>query len=325
MSKVTIEDVAKAAGVSRALVSIAYRGVAGVSKQTAEHIFAIGAQLGYVPNTNAARLASKKLKTIGVFLQDLHNEVFADIYDGIRDVIGPDISLVLAVGAPTPNGDLAALETLIAARTDVIIAAGLTVSEAQLAEVATRANIISVTRQSPVVHSISADDYVGARLAVAHLLALGHTAIGFLANPQTDGYSERLNGYRDAMTENQQEVLVQQSTYSRDDAETDAQALLDRGVTAVLAHNDSTALGVLDCIVSRRLKPGVDVAVVGFDNTSLSQAPILALSSVDPHSRKLGELAAELALQELEGQAKEPTSMKLEPNLVVRLSSGPQR
>jgi len=103
VAKVTIEDVAKAAGVSRALVSIAYRGVSGVSKATAERIFAVGDRLGYVPNANAARLASKQLKTIGIYLQDLHNDVFADIYDGIRSVTGNSIPLVLAVARPNSS------------------------------------------------------------------------------------------------------------------------------------------------------------------------------------------------------------------------------
>lgn len=321
MAKVTIEEVAKAAGVSRALVSIAYRGAAGVSKQTAENIFAVGKKLGYVPNLNAARLASKQTGTIGVFLQDLHNEVFADVYDGIRDVVGDSAPLVLAVGSARPGADKTALETLIGARTDVIIAVGLTITDRELKDFSHRSKLISVTRKSALVHSVTADDYLGAELATKHLISQGHRKIGFLANPQTDGYRERLRGYQDAVGMANLEPLVEQTTYARTDAERDVVKLIEAGASAIFAHNDTTALGAMDTIVSRGLQPGKDIAVVGFDNTSHSQAPMLALTTVDPHSQELGRAAAEIALAVLAGTESVLVQRELEPALIVRSSS----
>lgn len=322
MSKVTINDVAKAAGVSRALVSIAYRGVAGVSEATAEHIFQVGQKLGYVPNLNAARLASKKLKTIGVFLQDLHNEVFADVYDGIRSVIDKeDMQIVLTVGSAEVGTDSKALEALIAQRVDVVIAAGLTMPNAQLKKFAIRTKLVSVTRTAAGVNSVTANDYEGARLAVSHLIERGHKRIAFLANPQTDGYRERQRGYIDAMTDAGFEEMVQPSTYSRIQAESDAATLLKQKPTAIFAHNDLAAIGAIDALISAGLKPGKDVAVVGFDNTSLSQAPILALTSVNPHSTQLGEKAAELALRLISGEVPEVEQLELAPELMVRATS----
>ncbi|MEY4398379.1 MAG: hypothetical protein RLZ53_955 [Actinomycetota bacterium] len=319
MTKVTINDVAKAAGVSRALVSIAYRGVPGVSEATAQHIFQIGKKLGYVPNLNAARLASKKLNTIGVFLQDLHNEVFADVFDGIRSVIGQsDNQIVLAVGSAEAGHDAKALETLIASQVDVIIAAGLTMSDAQLLKFATRTKLVSVTRKVAKVSSVTSDDYMGAKLAVGHLISRGHSKIAFLANPQTDGYTDRLRGYRDAVIEAGLSPLIQETTYSRVQAELDAASLIAKKPTAIFAHNDMAALGVVDALVSEGLKPGVDVDVVGFDNTSLSQTPVLALTTVDPQSHTLGQEAAKIALGILKNGGKKLESVQLTPTLVIR-------
>ena len=321
MKKITIEDVAKAAGVSRSLVSIAYRGVAGVSEATAEHIFAVGKKLGYVPNLNAARLASKGLKTIGVFLQDLHNEVFADVYDGIRSVINEaEVQLVLTVGQATVGHDTKAMETLIASGVDVIIAAGLTMSDSELKRFASRSKLISVTRQCSGVSSVVANDYLGAKLATQHLITK-KSKVAFLANPQTDGYRDRYRGYVDAMNEADLEVMVRETTYSRVDAESDAKALLELGAKAIFAHNDLAALGVIDAVISAELKPGVDISVVGFDNTSLSQTPVLALSSVDPKSHELGQNAARLALEALAQEKLEVTSVKLVPELKIRSTS----
>ena len=321
MKKITIKDVAKAAGVSRALVSIAYRGVAGVSEATAEHIFAVGKSLGYVPNLNAVRLASKGLKTIGVFLQDLHNEVFAEIYDGIRSVIDEgEVQLVLTVGQAAAGHDSKALDALLASRVDVVIAAGLTMSDHELQKYAARTKLISVTRSCSGVTSVVANDYLGARLATEHL-AQHHKEIAFLANPQTDGYRDRLRGYQDAMTDSGLKHLVRETTYSRKDAELDAEVLLSSGASAIFAHNDLAALGVLDAVISSGRKPGLDVAVVGFDNTSLSQTPVLALTTVDPHSHELGQKAAELALVALTDENAPRVTIELTPALQVRSSS----
>ncbi len=323
MRKITIEDVAKAAGVSRALVSIAYRGVAGVSDKTREHIFAVGQKLGYVPNLNAARLASKGIKTIGVFLQDLHNEVFADVFDGIRKVIDEqEVQLVISVGSAEPGRDAKAIDTLIAARVDVIIAAGLTMSDSELQRYAKATTLISVTRKAHGVSSVSSDDYLGAKLATEHLIAGGHSRISFLANPQTDGYLGRQAGYLDAMATAGLPALVKESSYQRVQAEADALELLEQGKpTAIFAHNDLSALGVLDALVSTGLKPGADVAVVGYDNTSLSQTPVLALTTVDPHSFELGKTAAQLALKGLVGKLDGDDSVEFQPELVIRSSS----
>lgn len=320
MSKVTINDVARAAGVSRALVSIAYRGAVGVSEATAEHIFAVGRKLGYVPNLNAARLASKKLKTIGIFLQDLHNEVFADVYDGIRSVIGNEIQLVLTVGSAEVGHDKQAIETLIASQVDVIIAAGLTMTDSDLKRISKRVKIVSVTRKLDGVSSVTANDFQGAVLAVEHLVAKGHTRIAFLANPQTDGYEDRLRGYVAAAKQANLRPLIKETSYSRSDAERDAVFLIEEKASAIFAHNDLAALGVIDAVISAGLKPGKDIAVIGFDNTSLSQTPVLALTTVDPHSVQLGQEAAKLALGILEGELAAQT-VELDANLVLRASA----
>lgn len=324
MNRVTMEDVAAEAGVSRALVSIAYRGVAGVSDKTRDKIFAAGKKLGYVPNRIAARLASKGEDTIGIFLQDLHNDVFADMYDGIREVTDKaGIQLVLAVGGTTPESETAALSTLIASRVDVIIAAGLTLPDKKVKEFASRTRMVTVARQLAGIDSAYSDNFTGAKDATQHLIALGHTNIVFLANPQTDGYLDRQRGYINAMSANSLEPRVYESSYSRHQAELDAGRVLDSDnrPTAIFAHNDQAALGVLDALVVRGLKPGKDVAVVGYDNSSNSKTPISALTTVDIHGTELGQAAAELALKRIQEPESKTHKVVLEPTLVLRQSS----
>lgn len=320
-----MEDVAREAGVSRALVSIAYRGVSGVSSETRARIIAAGNQLGYVPNRVAAQLASKGGNVIGVFLQDLHNEVFADVYDGIRAVTAErGLHLVIAVGEIDGGLDRESLETLLAGRVDVIIAAGLILSDDELGDFGKRVPLVSVSRTVPGVDSVASDDERGAGLATNHLIDLGHRRIAFLANPQTDGYLGRQLGFERTMVEHGLVPRVHPTTYSREQAAVDAGHLLDapEAPTAILAHNDHTALGVLDALAIRQLVPGVDVSVVGYDNTSASQAPGSALTSVDVHSVDLGQRAARMALDRLAKPSRRATYDVSEPTLVIRASTG---
>lgn len=325
MQNVTMEAVAKAAGVSRALVSLAYRDAYGVNPETRDHILAIGKKLGYRPNRVAAQLAGKKPLSIGIFLQDLHNSLFADVFDGIRSITDPTGKhTVITVGSLDGSKDIDALETLLENRVDVVIAAGLTAPDAALRRYTKRIPIVSVMRQVGGADNIVSDNFAGAFMATSHLIALGHQNVAFMSNPPSDGYLDRRQGYESAMANAGFAPLVIPASYSRTEVCTVAVRLLtakDRP-SAVFAHNDQAALGVLDAALAVDLKPGVDIAVVGYDNSSLSNAPSTALTTVDVHGFDLGRLAAEAALMRLENADAPCQLLQLTPSLVVRASSG---
>lgn len=326
MNGVTMEDVAREAGVSRALVSIAYRGVAGVSEESKLRIFAAADRLGYRPNRIAARLASRQTSTIGVFLLDLRNDVFADMFDGIREVADSrGKHLVLSVGQIDGKRDLAALDSLARSRVDVVIAAGLLLPDADVLKFARAIPLVSAARGIAGVDSVCSDNTLGAQAAVRHLLGLGHRRIAFLANPQTDGYLDRQRGYRELMAEHGLEPHVVPSAYSREQAARDIGPALDAAVppTAVFAHNDQAALGVLDALASRGLRAPQDVSVVGYDNTAVSRAPGTSLTTVDIHGHGLGAAAVETALRRIQNPGEPATTVVSLPSLVVRGTTAP--
>jgi DNA-binding LacI/PurR family transcriptional regulator len=324
----TMEDVAREAGVSRALVSIAFRGVAGVSDETRDRIFAVARRLNYQPNSIASRLASKATNTIGVFLLDLHNDLFADIHDGIREATaGTGKHLVLSVGSIEGELDATALAALIQSRVDIIIAAGLLLPDDDLLRFSQGTRIVSTARRVPGLDSVYSDNPAGATAATRHLLELGHKRIAFLANPQTDGYRERRQGFIAQMEKAGLTPQVVASTYSREQAALDVAPLLDSTdrPTAIFAHNDQSALGVLDAMASRGLHAPADISVIGYDNTSASKAPGVALTTVDIHAQGLGRTAAEVALQRLQDPAAEIINRGSTPTLVVRGTTGKPR
>lgn len=324
--KITMADVAREAGVSRALVSLAYRNAAGVSQATRERILATGEQLGYVHNTVAAQLATRDSQTIGVFLQDLHNEVFADIYDGIRSVLDETrVNVVLAVGKPDDGvTDKTSLHHLQRSQADVVIALGLTLPNTEVLKYSRLTPLIMVERFVEGLDSVTAHSRLGGRMATEHLLKLGHEDIAFFANPPLEGYFERLHGYQEAMVEAGLAPRVIQASYLRSDARRLTYDLLGQegAPTAIFAHNDRTALGVLDALNDRELTPGLDVSVVGYDNTEASQAPGTALTTVDVRGFDLGVNAARIALKRLQDRALAPQSSVSEPHLMVRSTTG---
>ena len=330
MGTVTMEDIARRAGVSRALVSMAFRDVPGVSAATRDHILATADAMGYRFNRLASRLARKAATTFGVFLLDLRQDVYADMFDGISAVAKTnDKHIVMAVGASDGSLDAAALETLAQSQVDVVIATGLLLPDADVVAFNAQVPLVSVARRVDGVDSACTNNLRGARLATEHLLGLGHRRIAFLANPQTDGYLDRRLGYLAAMGDAGLAGDVVVSRYSRQQAAVDAHDLLARGPanrpTAIFAHNDQAALGALDAAAELGLGVPGDVSVVGYDNSQLSRGASTNLTTVDLHGSDLGRDAAELALRRLADSDAPPETRTSAPSLVVRGTTGPVR
>ena len=232
---------------------------------------------------------------------------------------------MLGVGALDGGRDAEALETLAQSWVDVIIAFGLQMPDAEVQEMAQKVPLVCVLRGVADIDSVVSDNRHGARAATRHLIELGHRRIAFLANPPSDGYMDRRYGYVETMTEAGLRPQVAETTYAREAAASDAAALLDGEdpPTAVFAHNDQAAMGVLDTLSDRGLAPGRDVSVIGYDNSSPSKVPGIALTSVDVDGVALGRSAAELALRRIDSPAAPAEWRTSFPTLMVRSTTGP--
>lgn len=300
---ITMETVAREAGVSRATVSLVYRGAKGPSRASVEKVLAAGARIGYRPNALAARLASKRTNTLGLTILDLANEVFVQIAEGVRDTLaGTDQKLVLAAARPEQGDELDAVEGLLGTRVDAAIVSGSMLSDEQLTMLAASTPFVIISRLVPGLDSVASDDRQGGTLATQHLIELGHRSIVHLIPPVASHYSGRGDGYSASMRAAGLTPRTVDTGFSINDATATATQLLRSAErpTAIFANNDIAALGVLTAAASLGIAVPAELSVIGYDNTRAAALPGVALTSVDQQARRLGQLGAEYALAALD-------------------------
>jgi DNA-binding LacI/PurR family transcriptional regulator len=326
-----LEDVAQAAGVSRALVSLVMRDSPRVSAESRRRVSAAAATLGYRPNLMARNLASRKTMTIGVLLNDLHNPWFAEVTDGIHDAserLG--YQLILASGRRSPALESRALDTFLASRVDGIIVAGCRVPAARLDAVGAEVAVVSVGRVLPrtTVGSVTTDDAFGAQLAVQHLYDLGHRRIAHIDGGKGAGAAPRRSGYVRTMRTLglAGDAQLVPGDFTEEAGARGAERLLRNTMlpTAIFTANDLSAVGAVDVVERSGLVVPDDVSVVGFDNTSLAALNHVGLTTIHQPRCEMGLAAATMLIDAINDRGV-LTDVLMSPTLIVRRTTAPAR
>jgi DNA-binding LacI/PurR family transcriptional regulator len=295
-----------------------------VSVESRRRVAAAATQLGYRPNLMARNLAARRTMTIGVLLNDLHNPWFAEVTDGIHDAAERHgYQLILASGRRSTRLESRALDTFLASRVDGIIVAGCRLPAARLDAVAQEIAMVSVGRAIPKSRfgSVTTDDAHGARLAVEHLHSLGHRRIAHIDGGRGAGSTPRRSGYLHTMREVglTEHIHVVGGDFTEEAGARGAERLL-RGVplpTAIFTANDLSAVGAIDIIERDGLVVPDDVAVVGFDNTSIAALNHIGLTTIDQPRREMGAAAAAMLIEAINDRG-ELGDVLMSPSLVVR-------
>jgi LacI family transcriptional regulator len=333
---VTLRDVARMAGVHPGTVSRALNADTRslVNPATAQRVLDVAEQLGYRPNPIARGLKTNRSMTVGVLVPDLMNPLFAAIVRGIEDRLAPAGYTLLITNTDNDlERERTDFEAMRARQVDGLITATAQRDHRLITEVVgLDAKIVLVNRSvdDNALPAVTVDDRAGARLAVEHLLALGHRRIAHLAGPRdvSTGF-RRHHGFVETMRDHGVEVDPELVLFSNGFIEPEGarvcRELIARGAgfTAIVAGNDLMALGCYDALAEHGLRCPQDVSVVGFNDMPFADRFQPALTTVRIPHYEIGAAGAELMLALLSGEDVPPRQILLDPELVVRDSSAP--
>ena len=323
----TIYDVASRAGVSKSLVSLVLRGSANVSPVRRDAVLKAIRELGYRPSQAATVLASRRTQAVQVVIDDYRNLWFVDLLDGLRkafDGRGYRISVIDRTG----EGSGAAAAQPLAAGIDGLVMAcdpgdgPLTGWDGP--------TVVAGWREGNLVEAdqVANDDEWGSRLAVQHLVELGHRRIGHLSGGG-GAAGHRRKAFTEAVATAGITGFVSEGGggTTEEDGYHAARLLLRRqpNLTAVYAANDSMAVGALAAFKERGLAVPADISLVGYDDSPLAKSRFIDLTSVDDKSTAVGEAAGRALLARIDEPHRPVGQVLIEPTLVTRTSTGPAR
>ena len=326
-----MEDVAREAGVSRALVSLVMREQPNVSADRRRRVVEAAGRLGYRPNAMARSLASRRTRTVGVVLDDLRNPFFAEIASGVEELASElGYQLLLGSGGRVARRESSALATLLEYRVDGVILVSPRMPAADIAAACAEVPVVMVGRRLRNVDAdfVVIDERHGTELVLDHLRGLGHERIAHVDGGRGAGGPQRrssyLRGMRDRGLADRAQVIAGDFT---EDAGTNAarRLLADPQLpTAVFAANDLVAAGLLGGLDRAGVAVPGDISIVGYDNIGIAHLAHVSLTTVDQPRGDMGRLALELLLDRIE-RRRAGVVRVIEPTLVVRSTTAPPR
>ena len=329
---VSIDEVARTAGVSTATVSRALSGRGHVSAHTKERVLKAARTLGYVVSSSASSLASGRTRNIGVIVPYLDRWFFSAVLSGLAAAVtraGYDITLYNITTDEKARGEI--FHTFLRrGRVDAVIAVSIQLDESETqALLELGIPVIAIGGPNPRLSTLTVDDYAVARMATNHLLTLGHRTIAHIgANPEFDVDfhvpTTRRLGFEQALRDADIEpspALYEPADFTIEGGYRAAKQLLGRPhdrPTAIFAGSDEMAIGAILAARDLGFRVPDDLSIIGIDGHDLGS--FFRLTTLDQFPLSQGARAAEAVFRELDESSKpvthQPNALPFE--LVVR-------
>jgi LacI family transcriptional regulator len=338
LKRITSHDVAQHAGVSRTTVSLVLNNVPGVqiTSKTRSRVLQAAQELGYVPEAAARALASRRSHIIGLILTRSPHHIASDAFlTQILDILTDKVRqrgmrLLLDIIEEVHHPETY-IELTRARRIDGIILSGPTFSDQALQMLEDEAFPTVLMGELPGSSfcSIDIDNYAAAKIAVEHLIELGHTRIGIITNAPLvfTAATDRLRGYRDAIEcagLTCHENLVRYGDFDPQSGYLQMNSLLDENLppSAVFAASDVVAIGAMGAAHERGLHIPDDIALMGFDDIPFARYLDPPLSTVNLPAVNLASQALEMLFQLIAHKKPQTRHVRLDTQLVIRYSCG---
>lgn len=326
--RVSVHDVAAHAGVSVGTVSHALNHPDRLAPGTLEKVQTAIDELGFIRSGSARQLRAGHSSTVGLIVQRIDNPFYVEAAQAIEAVLADaDLAMLLCASQGDERRQARALQTLLEQQVrGVIIAAevGATEMVAKLTARGVRTVLMDSPGTDESVPTVGVDDVAGGRLAVEHLLSLGHRRVGVLMGPADVRQSlHRWEGAQEAAREagldpTEVLVLINGDSFTADAGAAGMTSLLDQhpDVTACFCGNDQMAIGAMRVLRQRGHHIPERMALVGYDDIPVAAQLITPLTSVHQPLLEIGRTAAELVLGDGDRQ-----HVLFAPELVVRAST----
>ncbi|HEY9046326.1 MAG TPA: LacI family DNA-binding transcriptional regulator [Ohtaekwangia sp.] len=333
--KATIHDIARKLNITASTVSRALKDHPRISAETKKAVQKAAQKLNYQPNNIAAALRNGKSNIIGIIVPTADRTFFSSVVRGIEEIANAaKYNVMICQTYDNYEKEVSTVEALLNARVDgIIVSHGKeTQNFDHFLKVKERGiPIILFDRSNDEleVSNVVIDDFLGAYKATEHLIQQGCKRIAHFTNARKISiFKERLRGYREALLDNKlkfDESLVIDSNLQLEDGRNSMEQLLKlkEMPDGIFSSSAYGILGAMQVLKEKGYRIPEDVALVGFSNepfTSFTEPP---LSTVDQHSMRMGNAAAEIFLEEVAATDKKfiPQKIVLKPELIIRQSS----
>lgn len=325
---VTIRDIARAAGVSKAAVSYVINGKPGVGEETRRKILRIMEEMKFHPNAMARGLAGRSTGMLGLVIPDITDMFYASIIRGVEAKANDfGYTLTLCTTHGRREKEESVVDVFTSGRVDGVILMTYYLDGEYFNELKGR-GIPFVTIDNPPpdesIYSIMVDNEEAGYRATDYLARLGHRRIAFIHGPEDSVSSgKRFRGYLRALEDHGIpfcEGFVGRGDFLKAGGYTAAKALLalDTRPTAVFAANDQMAIGALGAASDWGMRVPEDVSIIGVDDIEAAALVKPPLTTLRQPTYEMGSMAVEILLSLIRGEEPEPRRISLHAELVVR-------
>lgn len=327
--RITINEIAKIAGVSKATVSRVLNNADGVSEQTRQRVQKIITSMNYSLNQTTSPDCLMRSRSVALVLPDISNPFFAELTKTISNIAQRhDYIAIIANTEASEENELRYIKSLVAKKVDgiILVPAGTSSKPEHFMPAKCGIKMVLLDRKLPgleVIPGVFSDNEYASFKSCEILIQNGSRRIAYLSGPENAATAkERLEGYKNALKQygiGINPLMIRTGDYTIESGYNGVIALESEGTrySALMAANDMMAIGAIKALRELSYDVPNDVEIIGFDNINFAQHVDPPLSTVQQPTAEMGRRAMEMLLDMIDGK-KITESIRLQPRILLR-------